>query len=384
VWDLRDEAKKVTLLGHQRRVSSLAFSPDGKRLASSGQDGIIKLFDSSEWKEHATVKSPANENSKIAFDAEGRSLYFVGDGKLFAWDVKLDREPIELHQGPPRILSIRMSPNGRTLAAMTSENHVVLWDTSTRRERARIGGFYRRHSLFDVEFAPDGSCLALSGPAHEISLVDVRTGEVGRTLQGEMLKFLPNGDCLAVTVRELSVHLYDANTGELKSVIEGDRLVFSPDSRLAATVLFSHHIVLLEPATGRVKRTLPVHKDYPSRLVFSPDNAILLTLDGDDIVQLWDVATGNQKARVPTPYRRIHAAAFSPDSKQLVVGGDTKSLHGPADIIVLSSSPGERSATLSGHASGIYSLAFSPDGKTLASGGYDYMRTDNASLSSEG
>jgi WD40 repeat protein len=216
LWDAASGKKLQTLQGHTATIFRLAFSPDGKTLASIATDwgpgqenavlGQIKLWDVAMGKERVTLKGLPGLGLCLAFSSDGKTLATssandLGKGKyedtVKLWDVDTGKEKLELKQGKGVVaFSLAFSPDGKTLAMGTgggimdiTPSSVILWDVSTGKERARTLPAHK-NSITWVGFSPDGKTLASacggggvdkdeSGkrPAGEIKLWDVATAK---------------------------------------------------------------------------------------------------------------------------------------------------------------------------------------------------------------
>src|SRR6516165_10184827 len=159
--------ERATLKGHTFDVSTLAFSPDGKLLASTSpgaMDRMIKLWDPATGEEKASFQIEArNSASCVAFSPDSKTLAAgCGDGTVRLWDVRAGKQTSTLKGHTKSVRRVAFSPDGKTLASASSDGTVKLWDAGTAKELATLKGHTGRNMAFvhDVCFSPDSKTVA--------------------------------------------------------------------------------------------------------------------------------------------------------------------------------------------------------------------------------
>jgi WD40 repeat protein len=323
LWPMAPPQPHATFRGSpgQSAFSSVAFSPDGKTLATVTFRGLVRLLDAATCRERAPFAGPEPESrgstKSVVFSPDGKTVATSGQGvPVRLWDADTGRERLVLKGvGPQR--NVAFSPDGKTLAtngpvagANPGEGQtkdVKLWDVATGRERATLS-----HSrwVWCVAFSPDGRTLASGGSGGTVWLWDVETGRVRAALTGHSpaivasLAFSPDGKTLASAVNRSALEpadlkLWDADTGRERATLTGhtasvDCVAFSPDGKTLASAGARDPVRFWDVATGRERATLKTHTDgFAYGVTFSPDGKTLAVV-GESVgapsnLTLWDV-----------------------------------------------------------------------------------------------
>jgi WD40 repeat protein/serine/threonine protein kinase len=366
--------------------NAVAFSPDGRRLASAGGNGMVKIWDSKTGDLLQTFRAHTESVAYVSFHPRSNHLATAGaDLQVKVWDLttgqELFRRPCHAIRSLGAAYTVAFRPPDGRLLAAGSEGVVTLWDWENDQPRNPWQGYDLR--AVPVAFSPDGRRLATGGAGGQPQRIwSVETGELLRTLPAHTLPvsalaFSPDGGRLASASLDRSVTVYDTTTGELLStfVHTGNVLclAFSPSGRRVASAGEDKTVRVWDAATGREVLGLRGHTKECKCLAFSPDPEgwRLASASPDGTIRIWDARPLREDERQESltfedHHEELRSVAFSPDGNKVVSGG-----HG-AFVKVWDPATGEVSLDNPGHKIMTWSVAWQPpDGLRIASAGAD-------------
>ncbi|MGH2941589.1 MAG: hypothetical protein ACRDLN_02270 [Solirubrobacteraceae bacterium] len=382
LWDTRTHKQLgAPLRGHTGTVFSVAFSRNGRRLASGSADKTVRLWDTRTHKQlGASLRGRRGAVYSVAFSPDGRKLAFTSaDETVRLWSVRTRRQLGELVGHTSAVFSVAFSRDGRRLASGSADKTVRLWDVRTdERLGSPLRG--RRGGPRSVAFGPDGRTFASAGFDGTVRLADVRTQkQLGQPLRGHTgpvlsVVFSPDGRTLASAGIDGTVRLWDVRTHkQLGQPLRGHSgpvlsVVFSPDGRTLASASYDGTVRLWDVRTHKqLGQPLTGHTTIVTRVAFSPDGRTLASASYDGTVRLWDVRTRNQLGQPLTGHTdTVTSVAFSPDGRTLASAGLDTTVR-LWDV----RTHRQLGQPLTGHTDTVTSVAFSPDGRTLAAAGFD-------------
>jgi WD40 repeat protein/serine/threonine protein kinase len=373
VWDTASSAEIFCLQGHTGPVWGVAFSPDGK-IASAGEDQTVRLWDAATGQQLRKLEGHTGVVWGVAFSQDGRLASAGQDGTVRVWSAATAQplRTLEGHNGA--VLGVAFSPDG-CLASAGNDSTVRLWDAAGSQKLLPLQG--HKAEVASVVFSPDGRWLASAGGRGDgsVRLWDVATGQDLRTLAGDFagtwgVAFSSEGRRLASAGQDGTVCVWDVVTGQKVLTVKThtgrfSSVAYSPDGRRLAAGGQDGTVRVWDSATRPRTLTLKGHAADVTGVAFSPDGKHLASASDDMTVKVWDAVTGEETLSLKGHTDWVEAVAYSPDGNQLASAGNDETVR------LWDAATGQQLRILEGHTGMVWGVAFSPDGKRLASTGQD-------------
>jgi WD40 repeat protein/transcriptional regulator with XRE-family HTH domain len=370
LWDVDRHRLLATLTGHTNWLRTVAFSPDGRTLATAGNDQTVRLWDVATRRSVAVLTGHAGIVRSVAFSPDGRTVASGGDDRTVRlWSVDSHRPLAKLTGHTDAVRSITFSPDGATLATASLDGTVRLWNMATRRQSASLTG--HDGGVLGAAFSPDGHRLASAGMDHTVRLWDVARARQTAVLTGHTdlvlsVAFSPDGRTVASAGADRTARVWDPTSGRQLLTLTGHGgwvtgVAYRRGGRMLATSSDDLTARLWDVAPARGRTVLPAATHEVEGLAFSSDGRTLATAGIDGPVRLWDVTDGRQAAVLRGHTETVSAVAFSADGQLLASAGEDRTVR------LWDVAGHHELATLTGHTASVRAVAFAPDGRTLAS-----------------
>ncbi|MHC5613140.1 MAG: protein kinase domain-containing protein [Nostoc sp.] len=282
-----------TLEGHENSVLSVAISPDGKTIASSGDERTIKL-----------------------------------------WNLATGKQISSLNGYSQQVNVVVISPDGKTLVSGSNDNTIKIWNLATRKLIRTLDG--HSDSVHALAISADSETLVSGSDDNTIKIWDLATGEQIRTLTGHTfwvrsVAISPDGLILASGSFDKTIKIWNLTKGYSIRTLEGNfqtvtAVAISPDGKTLASASRDRTIKLWNLVTGREIRTLAGHANTVTTVAFSADGKIIASGSRDRTIKLWNPATGEEILTLTGHTNTVTSVTFSPDGKTLVSGSEDNTI----------------------------------------------------------
>ena len=347
LFDGKTGKHKFKLIGHTERVTSAAFSPDGKTIVTGSSDGTIRLWHTITGDQKTTLTSEVEGVEHLVYSPDGRNIACgTSNGDVQLWDTRTMKLKSILAGHTGAIISIVYSPDGRTIASAGSDRTVRLWDAATGNTRAILTGYMMR--IDAAAYSPDGKSILTANRDNKVQVWDTQTGKIKKTFTlGDYgiifdVAYSPDSKTIAVVWSYKDVHLLDARTGKHKATLKHFGLI---DNILMAFLNREYDI---------------------SSVAYSPDGSTIVT-GGDyyihekGTVYLWDVKTGKRRRTLFKGTGGVRNVMFSEDGERIIATGDWKD-----EIRVWHAKTGKKLKPIPiDKIEDSKNLLYSPDGRTV-------------------
>ena len=370
---LRHRLKLLTCQGHQHWVCSIAFSPDGQTLVSGSVDKTVKLWEVKTGHCLQTFEGHSDWLVSVAFSPTAQIVASSSvDGTIRVWDLQTGNCLRILNEHQHWVCSIAFSPDGQTLISGSDDRTLKLWNIQTGDCLKTLSG--HTSGVRGVAFSPDGQMVVSGSQDHTVKLWDLETGRCLTTLTGHTneircVSFSPDGQRVASSSFDRTIKLWDWQTGQCLKTLQGHTapvrsVAFSPNGQMLASGSADQSVRLWHYPTGECFKTFQGYTNFVLSVAFSPDSQTIASTSADHTLKLWD-RSGQCLKTMRGHTNWVWSVAFSPDGQTLASGSFDQTIR------LWDRQTGQCLKSFRGHSNWVWSVAFSPYGQQLVSAGFD-------------
>jgi WD40 repeat protein/class 3 adenylate cyclase len=374
LWDLVTGQTIRVFTGHTAAIGGVAFSPDGKYLLTASDDSTARLWDIANGQTVKVFSGHTALVEAVAFSPDGKYIVTAGgDPTARIWDVATG-QTLHILTGHSRFLTcVAFSPDGKYVATGSVDRTARLWDAATGREVRVFSG--HTEAVGALAFSPDGKYVATGSDDDRVRLWDTATGQLVREFSGHRgdlldIKFSPDGRFLLTSTEDRTAQLWDVASGQSVRVFSGhagDVLIvaFSPDGRLVATASNDRIARVWNLQTSPAGMQFAGHSGQVWQASFSPDGKQVVTAGQDKTARIWDTVTGQTLITLTGHTGIVRGAVFSPDGKLVLTTSEDSTAR------LWDAASGKELRRFKGHTDTVYRAVFSPDSKYIVTAGWD-------------
>ncbi|MEM7534912.1 MAG: effector-associated domain EAD1-containing protein [Chloroflexota bacterium] len=329
IWDVAGGGASVVLEGHSKQIWDIAWHPDGTQIASLGWLNTIRIWDTETGEQQTLLRPQQPTGTALVWSSDGRWLLAgYGSGVIERWDNSSGEfklvEPIEAHTGAVR--AVALYPDDNTLASVGEDNIIHLWDLATGEQRMTLTG--HTDNVWDVAWGANGERLVTSSQDGSVRVWRVGDKQNIQRIETENLLldavWSPDGERLAwseisfpntISLRIMNMKSNQTtliNTAHWGTVT---RIAWSPNGQQIVTASADESVHIYDVDSGELVSEFTGHTAEVLDVVWHPEDGQLASASFDGTVRLWDIETG--ESSVYRADNTLNGLTWSPDGKMI-------------------------------------------------------------------
>jgi WD40 repeat protein len=387
IWNAHTGSELAVLQGHDDWVWCVVWSPDGQRLATASDDRTVRLWNADSGGELAVLHGHDDEVRGVAWSPDGQRLATASrDRTARIWDTDNGGERTVLNGHEDEVRGVAWSPDGQRLATASRDRTARIWDTDSGSELVRLCG----HNAWvqGVSWSSDSRRLATASSDRTVRIWTADNGSELAVLQGHSewvreVAWSPDGRRLATASSDRTVRIWNADNGSELAILHGHDdevrgVSWSPGGQRLATASNDQTTRIWDTRGNSELAVLYGHNGWVQAVVWSPDGRRLATASGDETARIWDADSGGELAVLHGHDDEVRGVSWSPDGRRLATASRDRTVR------IWNADNGSELAVLHGHDDDVQGVSWSPDGQRLATASRDRtVRIWNADNGSE-
>jgi WD40 repeat protein/serine/threonine protein kinase len=372
VWDAVTGKQRLTFQGHD----SVAWAPDGTRLASAGSDGTLNVSDAKTGKTTLILKGHTATVRSVAWSRDGKRLASADEsGTVKIWDGATGKEKLTI-DAQQHVMAVSWSPDGSRLASAGQSGWLQIWDTATAKRLLLNETDWG--PIWSASWSRDGKRLAIGTGGGQVKIGDAATGKPMVTLRGHSdvvrsVAWSPDGTRLASASNDGTVKVWAADQKDEPLPLQAPNPVngvdvfavaWSPNGKRLASVRWDSTVKIWDVTTAKEITTFKGHTGGVHAVAWSSDSTCLASGSRDQAIKIWDAATGKELRTLKGHTSWVLSVVWRSDGTRLA------SADNDGTVIIWDPVTGEGTRTFKFSSNGsdpVNSVSWSPDGTRLAS-----------------
>ena len=374
IWNADGSGAPVVLQGHTSSVGSVAFSPDGKKIVTGSEDHSARIWNADGSGAPVVLQGHASYVHSVAFSPDGKKIVTGSwDKTARVWNADGSGTPVVLQGHADPVHSVAFSPDGKKIVTGSRDKTARIWNADGSGTPAVLQG--HTSSVASVAFSPDGKKIVTGSWDRTARIWNADGSGTPVMLQGHAgsvssVTFSPDGKRIVTSSWDKTARIWNADGSETPAVLQGHTsgvvsVAFSPDGKKIVSGSDDHTARIWNADRSAAHVVLQVPRSDVTSVAFSPDGKKIVTGSRDKTARIWNADGSGEPILLIGHESEVASVALSPDGRKIVTGSDDHTAR------VWNANGTGTPLALRGHESYVTSVAFSPDGKRIVTGSGD-------------